>query len=242
MRIDLSAYDCVDFGCSGGDSIAFCKEQLGGQRVLGLDLNPNKVAVARAAGFDAEVADLAEPSLEILGNVRFVTMSHFLEHLPGRKQAELCIQSSCRIADEFVFIRQPYFDADGYLFSLGLKLYWSDWVGHPYHMTSLDLYTISRQLLREEKIWRFLIFVRSQIKDSHHAAIHPIVSPSDQHQWDPDTHDPKPQHEFILPVFRETGAILLTTRSRVMSDEVMAWLLSCTTVYDSDDRASCLSV
>ena len=106
---------------------------------MSLDINPKKVAAARAAGFDAKVADLTKLDPEDIGTVRFVIMSHFLEHLPDCKAAQACIESACGIAEKFVIIRQPYFDADGYLFSLGLKLYWSDWAGHPYHMSSLEL-------------------------------------------------------------------------------------------------------
>ncbi len=58
MQIELSAYDFVDFGCSYGESIAFCKDQLGEHRGLRLDFDPKKVDAARAAGCDAEVAGI----------------------------------------------------------------------------------------------------------------------------------------------------------------------------------------
>ena len=234
MQIDLSAYDFVDFGCSHGGSLAFGKAQLGGNRGLGLDRDPARVEAARVAGFEAEVADFTRLDLGFIGTVRFVTISHLLEHLPGRDVARSCIQSACGIADEFVFIRQPYFDADGYLLSLRLKLYWSDWRGHPYHMTSLELNSVLTRLLEEHRVSRFLLFFRTRIEASHHSAIHPIWSPPDQHGWEPNVHNPKPVHEFLFPVFRETGAIVLTG-SQSMNAEILKFLQSCTIVFDSDD-------
>jgi hypothetical protein len=34
-----------------------------------------------------------------------------------------------------LIIQGPYFDADEHLKSYGLKFYWSDWPGHPCHLT-----------------------------------------------------------------------------------------------------------
>jgi len=237
MAIDLTAYDFVDFGCSTGESIAFGIAQLGGSRGLGLDLNPEKVAIAREAGYDAEVADVTALDPKSMGTVRFVIMSHFLEHLSGYECAQACIQSACRIAEEFVFVRQPYFDADGYLFSLGLKLYWSDWAGHPYHMTSLELYKILATLRDEGTISRFVIFCRSRIKDSNHPAIHPITSPRDQHEWEMQMHGPKGFHEFEYPIFGETFAVIIKDPSRI--NERPFELLKCgTLLFDSDGTIS----
>jgi hypothetical protein len=235
MQIDLAPYDFVDFGCSSGGSIAFAMDRLGGRRGLGLDISPAKVNAARAAGFNVEVADVSTLDPDLIGTVRFVVMAHFLEHLPGRKAALACIASACRIAEEFVYIRQPYFDADGYLLSLGLKLYWSDWTGHPYHMSSLDLHNGLHAMLTKNEIARFLIFFRSEIRDSHDAALHPLSSSRDQHAWEAGVHGSKPEHEFPLPVYRETGAIILTKSTR-MDDRIAEYLRSCAVVFDSENE------
>jgi hypothetical protein len=230
--INLSAYDFVDFGCSAGGSIAFARDHLGGRRGLGLDISPKKVEAAKAAGFDAEVADVTKLDPQETGTVRFAIMSHFLEHLPGRDTAQACIKSACDIAEDFVLIRQPYFDANGYLFSLGMKLYWSDWTGHSYHMQSIELHNVLSRLNDQHKILRFLIFFRSEIKDSSHAAVHPLSSPVDQHQWNPQLHNPKPDYKFTFPVYGETGAIILPKRD-ILDDHVDAFLRSCMIAFDS---------
>ena len=46
----LTDYDFLDFGASKGGSIGFAIEHLGGTRGLGIDLDPNKVAVMRELG------------------------------------------------------------------------------------------------------------------------------------------------------------------------------------------------
>jgi SAM-dependent methyltransferase len=237
MVIDLSKYDFVDFGCSAGGSIAFGRDCLGGRNGLGVDINPEKVAAARAAGLSAEVADVTKLDPREVGAVRFVIMAHFLEHLPGRNAAQACILSACKVADEFVFIRQPYFDADGYLFSLNLKLYWSDWRGHPNHMTSLDFHNALDPLLKAGKISRYLLFFRTKIENSHDPAVHPISSPINQQKWDSETHDSKPACEFSFPVFVETGAIIIK-KSREIDSRVERFLRSCHIAFDSQDGAT----
>jgi SAM-dependent methyltransferase len=232
VNIDLSGYDFVDFGCSHGGSTVFAQDRFGGKRGLGLDIDPRKVENANAAGHDAMVADVTTLDAKEMGSVRFVIMSHFLEHLPTRKLAELCIRSACDIANEFVFIRQPFFDADGYLFSLGMKLYWSNWSGHKNHMTSLEFHNILAPLLDSKKLSRFQIFYRTKIDDSSHDAIHPISSPLDCHRWVKDMHSAKKFYEFDYPVYHETGAIILKKGTDIPRS-LRAYLRHCDVMYDS---------
>lgn len=232
MQIDLTQYDFLDFGCSTGDSIAFAKDELEGNNGLGLDLNPKKVATAQKAGYHAKVADVTELNHEFVGSVRFVIMSHFLEHLPGKNDAQACIKLGCELAEEFVIIRQPHFDADGYLFSLGFKLYWSNWSGHTYHMTSLELHNVLNPLLRSDKLKRFLIFFKSKISDSDHNAVHPLPSPIDQHEYEEKIHGYKSSTKFFFPVFRETGAIILTKSDRI-NNSIKNYLDSCIVLFDT---------
>ena len=42
-RINLSAFDFVDFGWSCGNSVKFAKDRLKGRRGLGLDISASKV-------------------------------------------------------------------------------------------------------------------------------------------------------------------------------------------------------
>ena len=116
--VDFRNYDFVDFGCGQGGSIDAAERMFGGRRGIGLDIDSRKVDAVRMAGYEARVCDVTKISSKA-NSVRFVMMSHFLEHLPGRNDAVACIKSACNLAREFVFIQQPYFDADGYLFVTG---------------------------------------------------------------------------------------------------------------------------
>lgn len=185
-------YDFYDFGCSAGGSIKFAQSKFGGVRALGLDIDPKKVERTQNMGFEARVADCT--CLEGMRRVRFVTMMHFLEHLPSRKHARDCIKSALQISNDFVYIRQPWFDSDGYLLTKGLKLYWSDWEGHTLHMTSLELRNILTSLRRCSTTGRRLRYVI--------AALHPIVSSADpsmlpldaafdSHAYNEEAHGPK---------------------------------------------------
>ena len=104
-------------------------------------------------------------------------------------------------------------------------------------MTSLELYSILNRLLEEGKVSRFLIFFRSEIEDSCHAAVHPLSSPTDQHQWESKVHDPKLDHNFSFPVFHETGAIVLTKQG-VLDGKIEKFLRSCVIAFDSADGAT----
>lgn len=197
-------YDYFDFGCSTGGSIAFVQTVFPSMRGLGIDTSPAKVEAARKAGHDAITLDLL--TLPDRPLVRFVTMMHFLEHLPGRGDAQRMVAKAIRVSTHFVFIRQPWFDSDGALLERGLKLYWSDWRGHPNKMTSLDFHSILSPELEAGRIRGFSILGRRSIADSGHPALLPVSAPIDQHRYDPGSHGPKP--EFPLP-FRAFAEIVV---------------------------------
>jgi hypothetical protein len=227
----FDGYDFVDFGCSSGGSMQFAKHKLGGSRGVGLDIDQNKVDASRRAGFDAHVADVTAIDANSTGTVRFVTMMHFLEHLYTLEMAEKCIRSACSIADEFVFIRQPFFDADDYLAEFGLRLYWSHWHGHRNHMTAADFQRILEDLLSQGQIRRFILFNRTKITDSDDPCVHPLSSPINQHQWEAGKHAPKDYHEFDTGVYREVGAII-QTRAPKLDEKPLRLLLSCEVFCD----------
>ena len=206
--INLAGYDFLDFGCGAGGSIELGRIRFGGRRGLGLDNRPEKVAAAREAGYDAEVCDVTSLMLQP-DSVRFVLLSHFLEHLPSLADAKRCLLAACMVAREYVYVCQPYFDADGYLFDKGLKLYWSDWTGHPNRMTSLELYCCIRDIASRVPIQRFAIYRRGKITDSHETVIHAVASPVDQHDWQAMTHPEKPPTPFNYPVYKELGALIV---------------------------------
>lgn len=200
-------FDFLDFGCSRGGSIGLAMRLFDAKRGLGIDIAENKVKEARSAGYDAIVCDIKElPSRPL---VRFCVMSHFLEHVPSRTDVVAYLKKAIAISREFIFIRQPYFDADGFLFQRGLKLYWSDWHGHTNTMSTLDFYSILMPMLKAGTIGNFSIHVSGPIHSSDYPAVHPIRSPRDQHEYDPAKHPEKPKKvQFEERVFTEVGVLI----------------------------------
>lgn len=199
--------DFLDFGCSNGGSLKWGQRVLGGKEGLGIDIAPKKIATAREAGWRAILYDIQKiPDRKL---VRFTILSHFLEHVPDLAAVRKFILKACRVSTEFVLIKQPYFDADGYLLQRGLKTFWADWRGHPNLMSSMSLYQILRDLQVAGHLARFSIHARDRILSSADPRIHPLQSPIDQHQYDATCHPPKPPEiSFDAPVYYETIAFI----------------------------------
>lgn len=188
--VERHGFDFADFGCSNGGSLQLGIRRFGGQRGLGIDISDQKVSACVSQGLDAINYDIHRiPAKKLF---RFTLMSHFLEHIPVRKDVAAFLRRACDISTEFVFIQQPFFDCDGYLARHGLKLYWSDWKGHPNHMTSLDLWLLLREIQQSGEAITFSIFGRGKICSSDDHCIIPLGSPTDQHHYDLKKHPAKP--------------------------------------------------
>lgn len=205
--IDLTPYDFVDFGCSVGGSMAFAQKAFDGKTPVGIDIDPKKVAKTKDAGFDAVLADATKPE-QFEGQVRFSILSHFLEHLPDYETVSRAIRTAAHISRDFVFIRQPWFDADGELFRHGLKFYWSDWHGHPMTLTTLQMYRIIRQHLGNGDIVRATIFGNTPVVDTDDECVVPLTVPMDTGKYDPDAHGPKVSPPIDLDAFKEIVVVL----------------------------------
>ncbi len=161
-RIAGGDYDFLDFGCSKGGSLRLGMELFGGERGLGIDFDPAKVAASRAAGHDAVLADVTALDLDA-GAVSFVLLMHFLEHLAGFDTARKALNSACRVARDFVFIRHPWFDSDAALFDMGFKFYWSDWHGHPNRFGKIDFFKV---LSRSKRVHRWFLLGYDRLEDT----------------------------------------------------------------------------
>lgn len=202
----------LDFGCSTGESLLFGKAVLDGQEGLGIDINPNKIKIATARGLSVINYDIKDIPNEKV--VDFTIMSHFLEHVPNFNDVIEFINKACIISKNFVFVRQPYFDADGLLFDLGLKTYYSDWRGHPNKMSSLSFYSILRDLKDKNIISGFLIGANSKIASSADTVIHPLCSPIDQHHFNSKVHPEKDQSiNFDFDLFKEIVVLIFINDS-----------------------------
>lgn len=228
--------DFLDFGCSRGASIKWGRKMFGGHRGLGIDVSEPKVRAAAAAGHDAILFDINNLPPETL--VRFTLMVHFLEHVRGIQETRDFVQRACEISKEFVFIRQPYFDADGYLFQSGLKLFWSDWTGHPNQMTTLQFYRLMKNLQSRGLLNRFSIHAKGPIGSSDHEAIHPVGSPVNSHRYDPSRHPAKPHGvKFRFPVYKET-VVVATKNDTVHANIVNRYAVDETVVDEFGNFSS----
>lgn len=205
--IGAGSIDYIDFGCSKGGSIAFAKKRFSGHQGLGIDIDQSKVEKTREAGYRAiqyNINDIPDEKL-----VRFVVMSHFLEHVPSHLDVKAFIRKARTISKEFVYVQQPYFDADAYLFEKGLKLFWSDWSGHPNRMTSLELWLLQRDLKEEGLPITFSLYAHKNITDSADPRIHPLTSSINQFDYNVEVHPPKdPTILFENNIFHELVCLI----------------------------------
>lgn len=209
-KIELSNYDFVDFGCSTGGSIKFAQAAFNGGAAVGIDIDPAKVEKTRAAGYDAVLADATDPQ-QFDGQVRFSILSHFLEHLPSYDMVVKSLETAIRISEDFVFVRQPWFDCDGDLFRNGLKLYWSDWHGHPMTLTSLQMFRAVRRALESGLAARATIYGYKPIVDTDDECVIPLNAPLNSSKYDPEIHGPKIQPPLPLDAYRELVLIVAKT-------------------------------
>jgi hypothetical protein len=205
--IDLSPYDFVDFGCSLGGSIKFAQVAFAGGTGIGIDIDEKKVERTREAGYEAVLADATDPR-QFAGHARFSVLSHFLEHLPSYETVVRSMDTAIRISDEFVFVRQPWFDSDGELLRDGLKFYWSDWHGHPMTLTSLQMYRTVRKALEAGSIARATIYGFKAVSDTDDECIIPLSAPLNSSKYDPEIHAAKPSPPIPITAYRELVVIL----------------------------------
>jgi ubiquinone/menaquinone biosynthesis C-methylase UbiE len=93
--MDFSGYDFVVFGAPTGASMQVAKNHLGGQRGIGIDIDPRKVKKARENGRECLVGDITNIDVPAQ-SVRFVVMSHALEHLPDEQTLAKVIAEAAR--------------------------------------------------------------------------------------------------------------------------------------------------
>jgi SAM-dependent methyltransferase len=186
----------LDLGCSSGGSIAHCTARFGAQRGLGIDISPEKVRKSLANGVEAMVGDATR--LELDKRVRFVSMMHFLEHLPDIDAVERAIASAAAAATDFLYIHHPSFEGEPYIESLGLRQYWWHWHGHPTHITVEDFCRI----FEAAELGPYSIRYIEEVENSSHPTVLPASAPADQFEYDRAAHGPKPEVRFRKPIWR----------------------------------------
>ena len=196
-------YAFIDLGCGSGGSIDHCVRRFRRGKGLGFELDPKEASEAVRDGYDVVEGDVlsVQPPAQSVG---FVSAMDFLEHLPNISAADLVLKKFGPAAREFLFIRHPSFEEMEYLHSLGLKLCWTDWTGHPNGMRLNELLGLLEQLQPTE----YAIFPRGLMTDESDDQIVPISAPTDTLIYDPNVLDPKPQVRFDRPIFAQYDIFL----------------------------------
>ncbi len=214
LRDKLAArgFSFLDFGCSKGDSFRFAQGVLGLGEGLGLDIDPAKVEATLARGYPAIVQDVTALE-ELKSVVEVVLMSHFLEHLPSPKTAGVAARNALKAARRYVLIRQPFFDANGPLMMLGMKMFFADWSGHPNLMTSYDIWRAFRRPLERGAIG-LAILGRGRVASSSHRSVVPLSAPTNLNADGLHAYaGALPEVTFDFPVYEETVAIAVRRRN-----------------------------
>lgn len=190
-----------DFGCSHGNGMLWVQKQLG-LYGLGFDINEKKIISASSKNILCCLYDILKlPEKKI---VSFTTLFHMLEHLNSKWEAYEYIEKAVEVSTDHVIIKQPYYDADPFLFSLGLKTFYSDWTGHRNHMVTNDFYFILERMRRDEKISGYVIGYKLPILSSDDTKIHPLCAARDSHDYDYEKFPEKPKRViFQFPMFYE---------------------------------------
>src|SRR5690348_17309415 len=120
--VDWRHYDFLDLGAGRGGSLAYAQRRFDAIRGVGVELKPERVAEARASGLHVVQGDATQ--LGVDGEVRFVSMMDFLEHLPGLDVVKDTLAAAAAAATDFLFVFHPSFEGEEYLAELGLALQW----------------------------------------------------------------------------------------------------------------------
>lgn len=183
--------DFIDIGSSKGGSVHYCIDSYG-PNGYGIDIDKEKVKQAQADGLDVRWQSIHD----VRDRAKVVTMIHVLEHLDGREQARGMINECLRIGER-VYISLPFFDADApYLYNMNLKLFWSDWTGHTYQPSTLELYNLLRDTGRQ-----FEMEYYKGIEHAHAEEIVPLSAPKDSLGYKLEM-GPKPERH-LFDVWRE---------------------------------------
>lgn len=196
--LDISKYDFIDFGSGFGGCINFAKKKLGGKCALGFEKHVGRCTDLQKKGYKCINADITKIDLP-KNSVRFVTISHVLEHLNNQHEVEVVLKKAIDTATDFVFVEGPSFDFDDYLDKLGLKFMWRDGHGHDTKVKVLDILAYAHKL----NIAGYTVLIEYPlITNSASKDIHPLGSPPSVHGYNPKKHPPKKSIQFDTPIYR----------------------------------------
>jgi 2-polyprenyl-3-methyl-5-hydroxy-6-metoxy-1,4-benzoquinol methylase len=187
----------LDVGAKAGGSMLFAsdKHNVPVENGVGIDLRERFLQEARKKRLNVLKMNALELGFKDKA-FEFAYMLDFLEHLKSQDEAARAISETQRVTKKFIFIENPNFEYTEYLRNLDLKFYWSDWTGHPFHITKESRDNILQGLhLKEFQIKKALT-----IHDSFHKEIVPISAPRDTTKYDEQQLGPKKLFHFHPPL------------------------------------------
>lgn len=197
-NVDTTGYDFLDFGSGFGGCIRFAKKRLSGGKVLGFEHHAGRCADINKSGIKCVNADVTKLTLT-KKSVRFITISHVLEHLRSKEDVKKVIELAVDTAKDFVYIEGPAFVFDTFLNKHNLKFMWRDGHGHFTKVTLPDVVAHAVTL----KIAGYTTLIeRPLIVDSRSKDIHSVASPPDVTAYRADMHPPKDFVVFDAPIYR----------------------------------------
>jgi len=197
QQIKNAGYDAIDLGCAHGNTVQFARDAFGAKKILGIDQRGVHHKDAKRMGFDFLKADVLDDLLDD-DCTKFVTMGHFLEHMPDLDSVDLVLMYALEAATEFVYAGNPTWDCVPRLKRHGLKYYWAEWADHLAHVTTKDIHRIlSRRGIAH------VIFASGHAANSTDLDMHSLKSPNGVAHYDAKQHPPKPMVTFVPSVFKE---------------------------------------
>lgn len=228
--IDLTKYDFLDFGAGFGGCLSFAQQKFGGVG-LGVEAHKGRAEGIRKKGYACLKSDVT--SLELpKKSVRYVTMSHLLEHLTSLQGVFKTIQLAVNTATEFVFIEGPAFDFDKYLEDRSLKFFWSNGHGHHTKLKITEILSIFTELNISD--YSFQV-EQPYVKTSSSDDIHALISPPNVAYYDKSKHPPKPFVRFDKKIYRSfifyvwlsnrvNRKSLLLSRKKFKTVDIKQWI------------------
>jgi len=190
-------YKYLDVGCKIGGSFSSVPKKFGytSSQGLGLDINKNHVDKFIQTGNHGIVGDAR--NLPFVDNsFELVILSHVLEHMSDEQTGFKALNECLRVASKTVFVCLPFFDEDNYLYSLGLKTFYSDWRGHKNKVTLSRLKSYLGDRTYEVKMIR-------KLEDSSAQEIIPISAPIDSMEYNSQLHSEKNLVKFDRDIWKE---------------------------------------
>lgn len=206
--VDWSQFDFIDMGAGSGGSLTAAQSNIGG-RGIGIEQNAEKVQRAQAAGVNVIEGDIF--ALPPSTRVRYVVFDNVLEHLPDVDHVRRAVESAAKVARDFIYIRHPSFEDEAYLHGLGLTQYWTNWIGHPAHVSLSEF----MRILARAGFAAWVMHPVGRAVDSSDPTILPLATDVDQFEYDYDKHGPKPHVTFEKPVYYAYDIVAVTEPARV---------------------------